>query len=171
VLRVGRHAKLEDVLVVTIPPGKPPVEWYVDLPGRMAQAGLRRIELLAPAWWIGEEAAPSTAWVVDHIACHLPSPLTGSEAARHGKAFLSMRRAYDVSHVAASLCLDDAELREMPVAVVWHTGGGGEPGQEEVRRARSAGCAVVSANVAPWAVGARAAGCEFAACVRISELQ
>lgn len=133
--------------------------WYTELPVALARCGVRRIELDGWGWWIGPGPAPRVARIIDHIACHLPSPLTGSGRARGGEAFVSMREAYDPRReVVGGANLSDEDTVEV---VLWHTAAIGVPPGEVIQVARSAGCSVASPNVAPWAIGARAAGVEF----------
>lgn len=142
---------------------------YVKLLRVLADSGIHRIELASTGWWIGDLPLPSRAIVADHVACHLPSPLTGSAAAKQGGAFLSMRDAYDQSFSALAQWMDEMQ-QGVPEVVVWHSGSVKRPSGAEVESARSAGCSVMSGRIAPWTVGARAAGCAFSAIVELSAL-
>lgn len=138
-------------------------QWYIELPAAFRAVGIERIELKSWGWWISDKPGPDAVWVVDHVTCYTPGPLTGSEAARRGEAFIGMRDAYDTGRTMASGFLEGTE--NLKDAVLWHTIQSDELTDEEIKTARSAGCTVAGPNVAPWAIGARAAGCEFAATV------
>ncbi len=138
-------------------------QWYIQLPAAFRAKGIERIELKSWGWWISDKPGPDAVWVVDHVTCHTPGPLTGTDAARRGEAFIGMRDAYDTGQSMASGLLEGAENLEE--AVLWHTIQTEKLTEEEIQAARSAGCTVAGPNVAPWAIGARAAGCEFAATV------
>jgi hypothetical protein len=137
-----------------------------------AFAGLRKnitnigkVEIISNGWWLGEGAAPSAARIIDHVACHLPSPLTGSQEAATGKAFVSMKNAYEIVSAISGL-----NCTAMPQAVLWHTSEVATMTDEEVSMAREAGCQVAGPYVAPWAVLARSAGLKVSAMVLVGAL-
>jgi len=132
-----------------------PAEWYLALPRALVARGAARIELESWGWWLGEGPKPGEVAVLDHIACRLPSVLTGSVAARSGAAFLDMRGAYSAGPGGSESGV-----------VVWHTEETEGLSEEEMEAARLAGCAVASPSGVPWAIGARAAGCGFRAVLR-----
>ncbi len=149
-------------------------EWYVSIPSALRDAGIETMELVSWGWWLGEDVEggivdgrltrPYALRVVDHVACRLPNPLTGSEVARRGQAFVDMRGAYDSGSDACGTYGSGGRI--VRDVVVWHTTEVGELGWEEIDAARRAGCDVASPNVAPWAVGSRAAGCGIAAWIQ-----
>jgi len=136
-----------------------PDEWYVQIVDRLSAVGVERIELESWGWWIGGNSKPERVQISDHVACHLPNPLTGSVGAARGDAFVSMRGAYSSSK--------KEEEQAVASAVLWHTLETEELSGREMETARDAGCDVVSASVAGWAICARAAGCNFSATVEI----
>jgi len=125
-------------------------ECYREIPLVLRDSGVERVELVTWGWWIGTGAGAAVAGVADHVACHLSNPLTGSDEARRGEAFVSMRDAYDRGG-------------SMPEVVVWHTVETEGLSEKEILVAREAGCEAASPYVAPWAVGVRAAGLGFSA--------
>jgi hypothetical protein len=127
--------------------------WYVDAVKSLKRAGIAGIEVIAPGWWIGDDHMPKAVRVVDHVACHHPNPLTGSERARKGEAFINMNGAYMESSGVPF-------LNELSEAVMWHTSSKQTLSIEERDIARSADCVVSCSNVAPWAVAARSEGME-----------
>lgn len=165
---------------IRVPAGELSCEWYVSIPGALRDAGIETVELVSWGWWLGEEVEGGIVdgrlmvryalRVVDHVACRLPSPLTGSEAARHGKAFVDMRGAYDSGSDVRGT--EEREGRMERDVVVWHTAEVKELVWEEIDAGRRAGCDVASPDVAPWAVGSRAAGCRIGAWIcELVELQ
>ncbi len=132
-----------------------PGEWYIELPALLCRRGVDRIVLRAWGWWIGEGSPPADVRIVDHIACHLPGPLTGTEAARMGEAFVGMRGAYESGETG-----DEG-------VVAWHTMDAGKPERDEIEAARRAGCELGSPSIAPWVTGARASGIEVEAYARV----
>lgn len=118
------------------------------------------MDLLSWAWWLGEGDPPQAAVVADHIACHRPSPLTGSAQALRGEAFISMEKAYTMDGVSWVRAVID---EVMPV-VVWHTEGA-KLDREELDVARQAGCLAAGPCVAPWAAVSRAKGINLTALV------
>ena len=144
-----------------------PAEWYRGVMSVLREAGAGRIDLESWGWWLGEEAGkPAFARIVDHVACHLPNPLTGSESARRGEAFVSMRGAYDRVYPIARHA---ARAGAVVDAVLWHTEESEGMSDEDASAARGAGCVVAGGNVAGWATVAVAAGCRFSAMVEITE--
>ena len=134
-----------------------PAEWYVEITRALAEIGVRRIELFSWGWWIGEgdRNEGQIVRITDHIACHFSNPLTGSESARRGEAFIDMRGVYGGE-------IDDGEKRIVD-GILWHTDKVDRMPIEEISEALSAGCKVAGPNVAPWAVCAKAAGLDFSA--------
>ncbi len=143
-----------DPPVIEISGREIPEDWYISIPQSLSNKGIQNIKLSGPAKWLGDDPAPREAVISDHIACHVPSPLTGSGNARFGQAFIDMRGAYTFDANSSS-----------DRYILWHTVSDGEMGDEERAIARSAGCLLASHIIAPWAIGARAAGSTFSAVV------
>jgi hypothetical protein len=153
----------EKTVLITIEGPDLSAQWYISLPAALVEMGVKRIELRSWGWWILDDPKPPAVWIVDHITCYLPGPLIGTDQARRGRAFMGMKHAYEESHSMVSGILKDRDgLRD---GIVWHTKEHEALGLGELESARAAGCSVASPNIAPWAIGARAAGCRFAAVV------
>jgi len=138
-----------------------PLQWYAEAARAIREAGIECIQVIGVGWWIGDGNAPAAVRIVDHVACHLPNPLTGSDRARRGEAFVNMRDAYEKDWPGKS----DMMKGDFPETVMWHTSENLALSMEEKNTAGSAGCGVASMNVAPWAVAARSEGMRIAAAV------
>jgi hypothetical protein len=140
---------------------KVPDELCRTIMERLRDVGVEKIELRTWGWWLGEEEyKPDEVLVSDHVACHKPSPLTGTEEAARGDAFIRMRRAYST---------EDPGNPGVRQAVLWHTSETESLSETEIETAKAAGCEVASPDTAGWAVCARAAGIEISAMVRIAD--
>lgn len=160
-VQVEWSEKEEAVIRVTGP--DVPDELCRAIVKRLSEIGVEKIELRTWGWWLGEEDdRPEAVQVIDHVACHLPSPLTGTAEAASGEAFINMRAAYSV---------DDPEDRGICQAILWHTTETGRLSDRETETALGAGCRVASPDAAKWAVCARAAGIEISVMVRIARPQ
>ena len=126
-------------------------------------AGVKRILLVGCGWWLEEEPPPRIAIVVDHVACHLPNPLTGSIEARSGRAFVNMAGAYSLWAVDEA----GSNISSTKRVVLWHTRETASLSKDEEKLAKSAGCLVASPCIAPLVISARAAGIEVSAKVML----
>ena len=153
-----------------------PFDWYVEIPKILSGIGIKRIELAALCEFLGnpgeffklfQDQGPRVdafVKVTDHIACHLPNPLTGTPEAQKGEAFINMRNAYEAEIRAPFLrMLDNGKDHVLPGVVIWHMRNDRDLSDKEIDYLRKEGFHFVSPYIAPWAVGAKAAGCEFAA--------
>ncbi|MFH1675793.1 MAG: hypothetical protein ABIC40_02125 [bacterium] len=153
-----------------------PLDWYIEIPKILSEIGIKRIELSALCEFLGspgeffklfQDQGPRVdafVKVTDHIACHLPNPLTGTPDAQRGKAFVNMRGAYESEfQTPGNRDLDDRTDHILPGVVIWHSRYDRDLSAEEIDYLRKEGFFFVSQYIAPWAVGAKAAGCEFAA--------
>jgi hypothetical protein len=137
--------------------GRLPDEYYIRIPDALYSSGIVSISLDAHAIWISAMTAPPGVVISDHIACHHTNPLTGTVEARYGEAFIDMRDPYNLDGVDS-----------VDAVVLWHTALEGRLSAEEMSAARAAGCSVASPVIAPWAVGARKAGCTLSAAVTLT---
>ncbi|HDS30525.1 MAG TPA: hypothetical protein ENN67_05710 [Firmicutes bacterium] len=145
-----------------------PAHWYISIPAALAAIGGKKIELKTWGWWLIDEPVHDAVWITDHVACYVPNPLTGTNDAKSGKAFLGMKDSYDESHsMKSGIIGNEGEFID---GIVWHTRQVDSLDEEEMRAAREAGCSVASPNVVPWAIGARAAQCLFAALIANPEV-
>jgi len=149
------YSLIPDPPVLDIHASRLPDDWYIRIPRSLASAGVRNIILSSDVQWIGDDPAPAEVVITDHIACHVPSPLTGSADARFGQVFIDMRDAYSYERSPG----------DAPV-ILWHSLTVGDLADEELSVAKSAGCRVAGHSIAPWAICARAAGCTFHAAVK-----
>lgn len=139
-----------------------PLYWYLDAAVSLKEAKLSKVHVISPGWWLLDGPAPKVVRIVDHVACHLPNPLTGTSQASRGEAFLNMLDAYE--NRVHQLETDVPETG-LPEVVMWHTLANGGLSDVELKLARSAGCQVASPNIAPWTVALRYEGIRVAASV------
>ena len=135
------------------------LRWYWDYAKKLRDATVDHILLVAVGWWLGDGPPPEIVRIVDHVACHLPNPLTGTAEARDGKAFIDMHQAY----FPWNLPINAFENVSIPDAILWHTNEKNFLRADEVALAKSARCDVASPCVVPLVVGARAAGIKISA--------
>lgn len=136
-------------------------EQCLSWPREMKDLGIKRIELEVFGTWISDDPSPRVSRVADHIACHSPGILTGTDKARSGEAFVDMRNVYDTcSEMLRFFKSDPAEPGNI---VVWHAGSDESVTSDVLKAAKNAGCSAISSGLVPWAVGARVSGLEFAA--------
>ena len=131
-----------------------PSEFYLEMCGMLKVRNVKEINLRTWAWDLEVEKTekiPDTERIVtDHVACHLPSPLTGSCLALTGGAFIDMKGAYGSGKLLKS------ESITMKNCTLWHTNETVKLSEEEARTALGAGCNTASPNVVPWSVCVRA---------------
>lgn len=124
---------------------------YVELPGILSDIGVKIIELQTEGEWLGDGESPRKMLITDHVACHSVNPLTGTDAAGKGDAFVDLHGAYKRMDVEEGL----------PEGILWHSISDEPLPDDERVEAIRAGCQVAGNKVAPWVTGARAAGLEI----------
>ena len=136
-----------------------PSEFYLGMCSMLKARNVEGINLWTWAWDLAvdnaEKIKDTERVVTDHVACHLPSPLTGSCLALTGGAFIDMKGAYGSGKLLKS------EKIAGKNCTLWHTNETGKLSEEEARIAREAGCNTASPNVVPWSVCGRAFGMEI----------
>jgi len=138
-----------------------PDELYRAITGRLREVGVEKVELMTWGCWLGkEEEKPDSVLINDHVACHLPGPLTGTVEAARGEAFISMRGAYSA---------EDPDNPGIRHAVLWQTTESEKLSEQEIATAKEAGCEVASPDAAGWVVCARAVAMEISVTVRIAD--
>jgi len=141
-----------------------PSEFYLEMCSMLKARNVNRINLRTWVWDLapdeGEKILDTERFVTEHVACHLPSPLTGSVLALTGQAFIDMKGAYGFGKLLNS------ENIAMKNCTLWHTNETGKLSEEEMRIALGAGCDTASPNVVPWAVCGRAFGMTIDAVVK-----
>ena len=159
-LRVTKLESMEpgsnQAIVLRMTGDRFPSEFYLEMCGLLKARNVEGINLRTWAWDLGVDDGggikDTEKVVTDHVACHLPSPLTGSRLALTGGAFIDMKGAY------GSGKLLNSENIAMKNCTLWHTNETGELSEEELRIALGAGCDTASPNVVPWSVCGRAFG-------------
>lgn len=139
-----------DVIIITVT-GAIDERMYVELPKILSDIGVKVIELQTEGEWLGDGEPPGKMVITDHVACHSVNPLTGSDAAGKGDAFIDLHGAYKRTDVDGSL----------PEGILWHSINDGPLPDDEREEAIRAGCIVSGNKVAPWVTGAKAAGLEI----------
>lgn len=129
-------------------------EKYLTITGLLTEIGIERIELDSYARWLRDGCPPERVKIADHIACHSPNILTGSESARKGEAFIDMRNAYPRAG-------GDEDN------ILWHTMNLSSISKDELEVARKASCIAASDSVVPWVVGTKLAGIKISVWVAL----
>ncbi len=139
-----------DVITITVT-GEIDERMYVELPKILSDIGVKVIELQTEGEWLGDGEPPGKMVIADHVACHSVNPLTGSDAAREGSAFIDLNSTYKRMDVDGSL----------PEGILWHSINDMPLPDDEKKEAISAGCVISGNKVVPWVTGAKAAGLEI----------
>lgn len=127
--------------------------FYLEKAANLSGKGIKSILLETSGVWAGETPAPDKIQISDHVACHSLNPLTRTEMARNGEAFIDMKGAYQFDHEKPSTC-------------VWHSESLDDLNDDLLNQAKFAGCDVISPHVMPWAVASVYQGINFSCVVR-----
>jgi len=120
---------------------------HLEIMKMLVDIGVKGIEINSWAWWIAESDKPQSAPVIDHVACHLTSILTGTPEATRGDAFIDMKDAYTSSPPEP-----DSGI------ILWHTESTDVLPDTEKKIASGAGCHAATPNLAQCTIAARAYG-------------
>jgi hypothetical protein len=187
---------MSDVPLKIISTKDVPLQWFLDAAKNLKNAGISTVHIIGPGWWVSNSPAPVASdptpdsspisglapiadgsalfavRIIDHIACHHPNPLTGTDQARRGEAFLNMLDAYDKQLSRDEPAVSAGNLSgnvlrdvDLPEVVLWHTLSASNLSDEELEQARSAECQVASPIIAPWTVALRYEGIRLSASV------
>jgi len=138
-----------------------PPEFYLEMCRWLCDMRIEIIHLRSWGWNLpepdmvvgSEQEFRRERLIKDHVACGLPSPLTGSLPASKGEAFIDMRNAYNWQ--------GEAENFNKRTSTLWHTKEVRKLTDREKAVAWDAGCGTASPNVVPWTMSARMYGMEI----------